>query len=146
MRPQRHIIASACSGIVIWVAGRNLLAGIILILGGVMPDIDHVLEFIIHKGIRGITVKKVYDAFSPGHDLPFEKLYLFLHSIELVILLWIASVFANNIYLTAFTAGYTLHLIMDAGGNNLSVNFYFFTWRIRKGFDINKLFEKVEKK
>ena len=142
MRPQRHIIASAFSGIAIWVAGRNLLAGIILFLSGVLPDIDHVLEFIIHRGIRGITIKKVYDAFSPEHIPPFEKLYLFLHSIELAIFLWIASVFADNIYLTAFTSGYTLHLIMDAGGNNLSRSFYFFTWRMHKKFDINKLFEK----
>ena len=146
MRPQRHIIASAFSGLALWVVGRNLPAGIILFLGGIMPDIDHVLEFIIHKGVRGITVKKVYDAFSPEHDPLFEKLYLFLHSIELVILLWIVLVFANNIYLTAFTAGYTLHLIMDIRGNDLSRNFYFFTWRMYKRFDINKLFEKIEKK
>ena len=145
MRPQRHIIASAFSGIAIWVIGRNLPAGIILFLGGVMPDIDHVLEFVIHNGMGGISIKKVYEAFSPEHDPLFDKLYLFLHSIELVISLWIASVFLNNIYLIAFTAGYTLHLIMDVGGNNLSGYFYFFIWRMYKKFDVNKLFENKKR-
>ncbi len=145
MQPQRHIIASAFSGITIWIIGKNLPAGIILFLSGVLPDIDHVLEFVIHRGIRGISVKKVYDAFSPEHELPFEKLYLFLHSIELVIFLWIVFVFAGNIYLMSFAAGYTLHMIMDIGGNNLSGNFYFFIWRMYKRFDVGELFGKSEK-
>lgn len=142
MRPQRHIIASTFSGIAIWVIGRNLPAGIILFLGGVMPDIDHVVEFIIHRGIGGISVKKVYEAFSPEHDPLFDKLYLFAHSIELVIILWLAAVFINNIYLIALAAGYALHLIMDVGGNHLSRYFYFFIWRMHKKFEVNKLFKK----
>lgn len=145
MRPQRHIIASAFSGIAVWVIGMNLPAGIILFLGGVMPDIDHVFEFIIHKGIGGISIKKVYEAFSPDRNPSFDRLYLSLHSIELVIFLLISSVLINNIYLIAFTAGYTLHMIMDIRGNNLSRYFYFFIWRMHKRFDINKLFKKSKK-
>ena len=141
MKPQRHIIASAFAGIAIWVTGRNLIAGIILFLSGVLPDIDHVLEFIIHKGFKNMSIKKIYDAFSPEHDPSFEKLYLFAHSIELVAIFWITSVFINNIYLTAFTAGYTLHIIMDAAGNNLVGGFYFFTWRMAHKFDIKKIFK-----
>lgn len=141
MRPQRHIIASAFSGIAIWITGRNFLAGIILFLGGIMPDLDHALEFIIHKGFKGISIKKVYEAFSPQHGHSFDKLYLFAHSIELAIFLWIICIFIDNIYLIAFSAGYTLHIMMDAGGNNLSKYFYFFTWRMYKGFEVKKIFQ-----
>ena len=117
-------------------------AGIILFLSGVMPDLDHAIEVIIHKGIKEISVKNVYEAFSPEHAPSFEKLYLFLHSIELAMLLWIVSAFFNNIYLIALSAGYTLHLIMDAGGNKLSKGFYFFTWRMSRRFRTNELFKK----
>ncbi len=140
MKPGRHAVASFFAGTTIWVLTNNKPAGAVCFLAGMLPDVDHILEFVIHRGIKNCSLSRVYRAFDRNPEdhapIPFPRLYLFLHSGEAAILLWLAAVYYNNLYLLAAATGYSLHLVMDSRGNkDVPAVFYWFIWRMRYGFD-----------
>jgi len=146
MLPSRHVIASLSLGIVLWFFTKSIYASILCFVSGVLIDIDHFLDYIIHRGLRGITFRKVYKASKEtgdqeGEDV-FKKLYLILHSGEIVFILWALTLYTRNIYVLALSLGYTLHLIMDCIGNKLYPSAYFVLWRVIRKFEIEHFFKK----
>ena len=63
-----------------------------------------------------------------------RKLYLFFHSVEIAILLWLGFVFTNHIYMLSVALGYTGHMFLDVTGNILKPGAYFITARIKNDF------------
>ena len=147
MRPAGHIIASFSLGAGLWFFTGAFYAGMICFVAGVFIDIDHVIEYIIHHGLKGVSFKKICLACEQTTrqegEYKFERLYLFFHTGEIIILLWIALVYIKNIYLLAFALGATAHIILDAIVNVLKPQSYFITFRIREGFNTARLIRKV---
>ncbi|MDD5746510.1 MAG: hypothetical protein PHO30_04515 [Candidatus Omnitrophica bacterium] len=140
MKPARHSIASFFAGTTIWALTNNKVAGGVCFLSGVLPDVDHVLEYLIHNGMSKFSLFHIYRTFDrhPGvpSSFPFPRLYLFLHSNELAVLLWLAAVYFNDVYVLAASVGYSLHMVMDIRGNKgVPKVFYWFIWRMRYDFD-----------
>ncbi|MBI4846271.1 MAG: hypothetical protein HY810_07355 [Candidatus Omnitrophica bacterium] len=145
MKPSRHIIASLFAGTTVAFFIKDYFAGIICFIFGVFIDIDHVIEFFIHRGFSCLNIKKIYDFFSIANNerrQPFEKLYLLFHCNEIAILLWVIMIYTNNYYIMAMSVGYTLHLIMDTKTGSVPAMFYFFLWRMLRGFEVKNFFEK----
>ncbi|UCD55009.1 MAG: hypothetical protein JSV93_05695 [Candidatus Omnitrophota bacterium] len=144
MKPSRHIIASLTLGGLLWLFTKSVYVGSLCFASGILVDVDHVLEYIIHHGWKGLTFKNVYRACEQTAKqegkMRFKKIYIIFHTGEAVLLLWAITVYTKNIYLLAITIGFSLHLILDCIGNSLRPFSYSVCWRAINKFDSNKLF------
>jgi len=69
-----------------------------------------------------------------------KKVFVALHSYELITLLWVAiSVFSLSDAWVALAIGLTQHLIFDQFTNPVKLFGYFFTYRALNHFDPRKL-------
>lgn len=150
MKPIIHIAVSLSMGIAVWLVAKSLSAGVVGFIAGIFLDSDHIIEYIIHRGLRGITIKKIYLACEQTTrqegEYRFSKLYLIFHSGEVAILLWIASLYIEYIYLIAIAFAYSVHMVMDCIANPMYIYSYFIIWRIITSFDPTRLFRKNRKK
>ena len=138
MRPAYHFAASFSAGAALWYFSKSFSAGLLCVLLGVIIDFDHVIEYVLHYGWEGLSIKKVYDACD---NLSFSKLYILFHTWEVAILFWAAYFITKNIYILALSLGYSTHLVLDAIANPLHPHSYFMLWRAHKKFrtkDIRK--------
>ena len=145
MKLQYHIITSIPISFAIYFYFNSISAALISFLSGVFIDIDHILDYILH-GKFSLHLKDYY-LFSLERQ--FSKIYLFFHSFEIMILLWIIiSYFKLNLFWIAFVIGLTQHLILDCIFNSYIVLInplaYFFAFRAAKGFRKELLFKEIE--
>jgi len=124
-----HFIASLVLGLLFYYVTGNIPASFICFLAGFMIDIDHVLDYYLIYGKLDIgrTLKGCFHK---------DRVYVFLHSWELLIVL-----FYFNVYTIAFAIGFGTHLIMDALANGLENKYmgYFLSYRIAKDFKVLRL-------
>jgi len=145
MLPSRHIIISLPLGIAVGSFTQSALAGLLCLFSGVLVDADHLIEYIIHYGLRRLNFKKIYRACiemaKPEEEGGVKKLHLFFHSLEICILLWIGYALSKNFYLLSIALGYTGHLITDIIGNSKTMKplSYFITLRAINGFNTGKI-------
>lgn len=146
MKPLRHVITSFALGAGIWFFTKSAYAGLVCFMSGILVDLDHFIEHTIHFGWKTLSIKNVYKAsrdttLSDGAE-GYEKLYLVFHSNEVAILLWIAAICTENIYLIAVALGYSSHLALDAIGNTMHPLSYFVIRRFAKKFRTKHLIIK----
>ena len=143
MLPSRHIIVSASLGAAVGFFTESLFAGLLCFLSGVLVDLDHVIEYIIHYGLKPLNYREFRLVCSKmpkqKEEGGIERLYLVFHTTEFIVLLWVAFAFSKNIYLFSIALGYTVHMIQDAVANGLKPSAYFITMRLKNNFDTIKL-------
>ena len=146
MKPSIHVVVSFSIGLTLWFFTKSVYAGLLCFFSGVLVDVDHVVEYIIHHKWKTLTVKTVYQASKETGrqegDYRFKRLYLIFHSLELVITFWALTVITKNLYMLAITLGYSSHIILDATTNPLSWYSYFILRRLKNKFDTDKLVDK----
>jgi hypothetical protein len=142
----RHVIASGFLGAVLYFITHSVPAAVSCFIGGIILDADHVIEYIIHYGLKDFSIRKVYAACeSTGRQsrgVGFKKLYLLFHVNEVAIILWLLYLWFKNIYILSFAIGYTTHMLMDCLTNPLLPEAYFMAWRVKDNFDTNSLLRK----
>ena len=145
MLPSRHIIVSLPLAIAVGSFTQSALAGLLCLFSGVLIDADHLIEYIIHYGLRRLNFKKIYwacvEMAKPEEEGGAKKLHLFFHALEICILLWIGYALSKNFYLLSIALGYTGHLIMDIIGNSKKMKplSYFITLRAINGFNTGEI-------
>ena len=142
MKPSRHIAVSFSLGVILLFFTKSIPSGIICFLSGILVDIDHIIEYIIHYGLKSISVDRVYHVCE---SCAFSKFYLVFHSIEIAIVAWLLTFFTFNIYVLAFALGYSSHILLDVIGNEFYPQGYFILWRVNKKFEAQKLFKENSK-
>jgi len=146
MLPSRHIIASFPLGIATGYFTNSQLAGLVCFLSGVLVDIDHIIEYIIHFGFRNFKPKEVYRTCgkmtNPRQEGGVERVYLIFHAGEIAVLLWAGFAFTKNIFLLAIALGYTVHLILDGTTNVMKPSGYFISLRIKNRFKKEKFIKQ----
>ncbi len=142
MLPSRHIIASLPLGAAVGFFTESLFAGLLCFLTGIFVDIDHIIDYIIHYGLKAFNFKEAYrccrNMANPEEEGGIRKLYLFFHAAEFAILLWVGFTFFRNIYLLSIALGYTGHIILDVAANRIKPSAYFITLRIKNKFSTIK--------
>ena len=109
-------------------------------LSGIFIDLDHNLDYFIWRREPPVSYRKLIDFLKNDHD---AKLYLFLHSYELLAALWLCIFYFDlNTVWVGMAAGLTVHMACDEIYNPLGPLAYFFTYRVSKGFCRRKLFKK----
>lgn len=139
MKPSRHVIVSVGIGAVLSFLFKNLYTGLVCLLAGVIIDIDHILEYMIQYGWKDFTFKKCYLICN---NRQFKRIHLFLHSVEIFLLLWFFVVYTRNIYLLAGTLGYSFHMLLDVIGNKIYVRSYCLIWRTVNKFSSSRFYGK----
>ena len=146
MSPSKHVISSFVFGFIFWFFTKSIYAGLLCWASGVLIDLDHIVEYIIHFGKGGLTYEELYKISEQtgkreGERI-FKKLYLVFHVAEIAILFWLIAIYTKNIYFYAVALGHTLHLIMDYIANPVYPFSYFMFWRIIHKFEIDKIIRK----
>lgn len=143
MLPSRHVIVSVPLGIAVGLFTESLFAGILCFLSGLLVDLDHIIEYIIHFGLKPLSYKEFRLVCSKmpnqNEEGGVKKLYLLFHAAEIAILLWVGFMFSKNIYLLSMALGYTSHLVMDASVKVLKPGAFFISVRCKNDFDTTKL-------
>lgn len=138
MRPIPHAIISFGTSAFIYYWFQSLMAAVICFLAGVLLDIDHIPEYLAvdskNKGIKDFYHSRLAD------DRP--KVYLLLHSYELIFILWfIIQIFHLNLFWVAVAFSISVHLILDQLYNPIYCSYtYFLIYRVLKKFNSNELF------
>jgi len=126
MMPQYHFIISLFLAFILFYFFGSPLASLLCFLSGFLLDMDHLLDFWIYK--RKITFsKEIFQEFYKNWD----KEVVLLHSVELIIPLWIFA-YLTRYYLLSFaiTIGFISHLILDFLSYELQPFSYFLSYRL----------------
>ena len=144
MRTSGHVAVSAMSGVITYFAFGEVGPAIASFLVGTLIDLDHVIDYIYAHGKKW-DWKKVKAAH---HEKTSGKLYVPLHSYELLILFFLLTLKPE---LTPWRDGITLsvlsHFLCDQFFNpNRKFSTYFLIHRIIHKFDIEKVLKNSSKK
>lgn len=143
MKPGKHAAFSFSLFFIFWYFSKSFYASLFCLLSGIFLDADHALEYLINHGAKEFSLKKCYEACEQTNlgrgPYRFRKVHLIFHSAEIFIILWFACWFIKDLYLFAFTLGYSLHLFLDLFGNKERLRFYFLIWRAINKFDADKV-------
>ncbi|OGM02435.1 hypothetical protein A3K72_02320 [Candidatus Woesearchaeota archaeon RBG_13_36_6] len=132
MKPEYHLVASAFLGLVLLYFTKSPLAALMCFLSGfLLIDLDHFFDFWVYK--KKITFSREF--FEKYCEIS-GKIYIFFHSFELILLLWVLfAVFDIGIVGIGIIVGLLSHLVIDLLGNGMHPLGYFLTYRVLKGFD-----------
>lgn len=131
----QHTVVTLIIGGIFYSLTRSCAGFIGLVIGGIFIDIDHVIDYFLQTGINF----RIKYFFKWCHELHWDRIFLFLHSIELILLFWIIIfIFNPGIFWTGFVIGVTQHILFDimfnTGRVKLHILFYLLIFRISKGF------------
>ena len=133
IRPAAHVVVSLAISSGVFYVFNSWAAAVASFIAGVFVDLDHVLDYFLSHGIN-LNVKKF---FAACEENDFKKLFLFLHSFELLAVLWVLIyVMKLDIVWIAIAVGFTHHLLLDQFFNSKNNRLrYFFLYRTKYGFD-----------
>lgn len=132
MSPVNHVIISGgvTAVLSLWVRSWGALWA--CFLSGILIDVDHYLDYFIHrKAIPGY--RKLVDFLRHDHR---SRIFLFLHSYEILALIWL-SVFLFDLspVWLGIAIGSTVHVFCDEIVNPIKPMAYFLSYRFKNKFD-----------
>ena len=138
MKPVNHVIISGIVASFFYMYFKSAVYSFVCFLSGVIIDVDHILDYYLNYKTFSAGLKHFYNSCT---ETEIDKLYLILHSYELIFILWMSVfVFPENLLLIAICLGITQHMLVDQFGNKLDKFAYFFIFRLQKGFKKEHLF------
>lgn len=139
IKPLAHFAVSAVISFAVYSYFRSITCGLVSLICGTFIDLDHLIDYCVsHKFTTDI--KSIYRACA---ETNLKKLYLILHSYELVAILWAAIyIFSLPDIYKAAAIGLTQHIILDQLTNPVKIPGYLITYRIIKNFDTDSLIKK----
>ncbi|MFC1594400.1 hypothetical protein ACFL38_03640 [Candidatus Omnitrophota bacterium] len=144
MKPVPHLIGSAVIGGLFFTFTRSLSSSIACFVAGVLYDLDHFVDYLIHYRKRAKGLKHFYTACV---EVEMERSYIVLHSYELIMILWICIVVLQlELVWLAIAIGITQHIMLDQFGNKGAKQKYFLWYRAKKRFQTKDLFLGSKKK
>ena len=138
MKLRSHVIASIIFSTLFFVAFKSWTIATVSFFSGVLIDIDHVFDYFLEFRKR-FEVKEFFDVHHNRKILFYMAIF---HSWELLALLSICAFLMSwNPWIVGTIIGFTQHIILDQIFNkNLNRLMYFFFWRMKKSFNMNKIF------
>lgn len=135
-----HVILSLLVGLLVWIIWKKpALSFLGAILGGVLVDLDHFIDYFLAFGIHWNL-----EYFNNGYQfLKTDKIYIFFHGWEYVIILLLATILAKNkCFKTIFFSvalGLFFHLCADVLIDRMPPSSYSIVYRAENHFDAQKL-------
>lgn len=135
-----HLSLSLFAGWIAWIVTGNPYVFIPALIGGVLVDIDHLIDYFF---AYGTNFKLSY--FMRGRQFhKSNKTYILFHSWELVFILFILTFQLSDLLtlrplFLSFSFAYFLHLLFDSLINHMRAPSYFLLYRLVKKFDLKTL-------
>lgn len=128
-----HLIVAAIGAGLVYLYSGSLFYAALFATAGVLIDLDHLIDYFIYYK-RGFDLKK----FFRNHCLVSGKMYVFLHSWELVLIIFVLGGALGSYGVLIFAAGLAVHVLSDSIMRRNAL-LYFFLYRAVNGFDTNKV-------
>lgn len=143
MRVLGHVAISVTIGSILYNYSHSIASFLVFLIAGIFADADHYIDYVREKGLT-FNLMKVHDACKYDY-MNFRKIVVFLHSYELVILLWLAIIFFDlNIIWKYAAIGLGLHIVTDQVFNPVFPFSYFFCFRLANNFETKRIFGERE--
>ena len=138
MMPASHIVISAATSGAFFYATQSWEGTAACFLSGIFIDLDHHFDFFLAKKKIPLRYRELVDFCEKDKN---AKLYLFLHSYELLTLFWFLIIYLKLGYVwSGIALGVTTHLIADQICNPFRPLGYFLIYRIRNHFKKERIF------
>ena len=110
----------------------------VLIFGWLL-DIDHIIDYFIYLyRNKKIKISLIF-FFSGKYFKENKKIFLFLHSYEIPLFLFIIFFSTKNYEYIFIPISYFAHILQDQFTNNIRPYSYFLTYRLLINFDLKKI-------
>lgn len=107
---------------------------------GIFIDLDHIADVVREHGWS----TKIKEFFHICHNAQFDRIVLFFHGWEWLLLWSIAAWLTDwNPWVTGAVIGIAHHLVLDTFHNTYSLHSYSLIWRWKKDFDFDTVFPKM---
>ena len=137
MKLKQHITISLFFSAFLYAISKSWIIFGSSLISGVLIDLDHILDYFMAYGIN-IRVKQFFEVC---HNLKISRVRLIFHSWELLFLLSIcAFVMRWNPWIIGTIVGFTQHIVLDQVFNKPHKLTYFFFWRLKKDFSLQRCF------
>lgn len=137
MKVRYHISVSIIFSAILFAIFKSWIIFTSSLISGVLIDLDHILDYYMQYGIN-LRIKRFFEVC---HNLKIPRLFLIFHSWELLVLLSICAFLMSwDPWMVGTVIGLTQHLILDQIFNKSKRWSYCFLWRMKHGFDIDKIF------
>lgn len=136
MMPASHAVTSGIISVFVGIYFKSPACAAVSFISGIFIDLDHLFDYYVSHKFT-LSIKRIYCACR---RIRFKRLFILLHSYELVALLWIAiyALSLSNIWKAA-AIGLTQHMIFDQLTNPISTFGYFLTYRLINNFSRDRI-------
>jgi len=142
MKLRAHVVSSSVISAAAYAATRSPTAAMAALLSGIFIDLDHLADFLLSSGEKF----SVANLFSWCEELRWDRIFIVLHSIELLVLTAALSYWLRSELLFGLALGAGSHLALDQVGNREPLKgrrsspwYYFLSYRWRVGFRKSRL-------
>ena len=136
-----HIAVTLIVSFVIFKIYLSFTLVALVVTGGILIDVDHFIDYFLYAGLK-FNLKK----FALIDFLKSGKVYLFFHSWELIVFIYIiGSLLGVGKYSLALSSGMLGHLLVDSIFQKTFLPYSLF-YRIWYNFDANKILPCFKKK
>ena len=140
MRAVNHGLVSLAAGGSLWLGLDSLAAGAACFLSGLLLDLDHLVDYLLHRPRKNTFL----DLVDVCENCRLERVVLPLHSWELLPLAAaLALVPGQGALAAGLLAGLATHLGADQLVNPVTGRAYFLIHRWRNGFRRAAFFDEV---
>jgi len=138
----QHIMVSGITSAYYAYVSRSWAAAVVCFFSGVLIDLDHWVDYCWTKKKICWSLKELEDYCYHGNKE--DKIYLFLHSYELLLVLWAAVfLFLNDPVWIGLVLGMTVHILLDQIFNGVYPWAYFWFYRAKHGFPHKIFFKEI---
>ena len=127
-----HIATSLVASSFLGYFLKSWQAAAACLVGGILIDLDHLLDYCLHKKKMCWRYKDLYDYCIEEKQ---GRHYEIFHSYELLLILWLLILYTwfNEIFF-GFVFGMTVHILFDQLVNDVYPLAYFLICRMKYGF------------
>ncbi len=130
MKLLHHFLLSLFLSAFVYLFTGSIFASFLCFSAGFFIDGDHLMDFWIYKGKITFSMEIFHEFYKS-----FGKIYIFAHSLELLIPLALIT-FYYPLYGTALLTGFLSHIISDYLAYDMHPLSYFITYRLIRRFNI----------
>jgi len=139
MRLEKHIAASACVGVGVFIVTRSVIMSIAALAAGILIDVDHLYDYWQSHSFD-LNLSKF---FKVCIECDLVQTKLFLHSIEFLLLMAVAAFVTRSGLVTGLTLGICQHLAFDQMSNKVHPESYSFIYRWTNSFKAEMVFTNI---
>ena len=137
MKLHNHILASTTVGGISYYIFGSWQISVTVFLSGIFIDLDHILDYFLYEKKIKLDIK---DFFYKCEALILNKVYLLLHSYELIIILAILAYFTNDYIVLGLLIVFGNYIMLDLAANKVHFLGYSFIFRLINKFNSKKIF------